>query len=161
MAKGARSAHDEAYEITPPACGSRPDFTFPIARTCDFSVGTAFVYCDLNPLTEPFFRLLSDKSQWSLSPIDAAKKWESVFRIDPKTDNNFWCFATLLVNREVFGHLLLTRQTTNLSKAFSLAIKILIGNKNLKTTTATSMPTLTRVHMSWWRVWPLFDLRSP
>jgi len=34
----------------------------------------------------------------------------------PKTDDNFWCFATLLVNREVFGHLLLTRQTKNFIK---------------------------------------------
>jgi len=65
MAKGARSAHDEAYEIIPPACGSRPGFYLPNRENCDFSVGTAFVYCDLNPLTEPFFWLLSDKSQRS------------------------------------------------------------------------------------------------
>jgi hypothetical protein len=41
------------------------DFTFRIARTCDFSVGTAFIYCDLHPLSEPFFWLLLDESQWS------------------------------------------------------------------------------------------------
>jgi len=28
-----------------------PNFTFRIARTCDFSVGTAFVYCGLSPLS--------------------------------------------------------------------------------------------------------------
>jgi hypothetical protein len=55
MAKGARSAHDEAYEIIPPACGSRPGFYLPNRENCDFSVGTAFVYCALDPLTEPFF----------------------------------------------------------------------------------------------------------
>jgi hypothetical protein len=38
----------------------------------------------------------------------------------PKTDDNLWCFGTLLVNREVFGHLLLTRQTKKSIKGASL-----------------------------------------
>jgi hypothetical protein len=113
MAKGARSAHDEAYEITPPACGSRPDFTFPIARTCDFSVGTAFVYCDLNPLTEPFFWLLSDKSQWSLSPIDAAKKFESLFWIILKQTTTFGASPPSRKTAKYSGTLALSRQIVN------------------------------------------------
>ena len=59
------SAHDEAYETTSPACGSRPGFYFRIARTCDFSVGLLLFSCGLSPLTEPSFWLLSDKSQLS------------------------------------------------------------------------------------------------
>ena len=57
-----------------------PNLIFRIARTCGFSVGTASVYGDLNPLTKAVLWLLSDKSQRSqfLSPIAAPKKFESL-----------------------------------------------------------------------------------
>jgi hypothetical protein len=80
------------------------------------------------------------------------------FLEDPKTDNNFWCFATLHVNREVFGYLLLTRQTKKCIKGAPFG-KWKIWKM---TTTATLMPILTRAHMSRPRVsGPLFDPGSP
>jgi hypothetical protein len=48
----------------------------------------------------------------------------NLFRDYPKTDDDFWGFATPLVNREAFGYLLLTRQTTDSIKSASFAIKI-------------------------------------
>src|SRR6202035_734240 len=42
LAEGTRSAHDKTYEITPPACGSRPGFYLPNRENVCFSVGAAF-----------------------------------------------------------------------------------------------------------------------
>ena len=48
LAQGTRSAYDETYELLLLAVDRAPNLTFRIARTCVFSVGTAFVYGDLN-----------------------------------------------------------------------------------------------------------------
>jgi len=68
--------------------------------------------CGLNP-TKPSH--LSGSYQIKVSRLNSepnrrTKEMRICFPDYPKTDNNFLGFATLLVNREVFGHLLLTRQ---------------------------------------------------
>jgi hypothetical protein len=103
-----------------------PDFTFPIARTCDFSVGTAFVYCGLNPLTKPSVWLYQIKvSGLNSEPNQRSKELLNLFSgLSENRQQLLKLRHPPVKPRSIRAHYYSPDKFAELSKAF------LFGNKN-------------------------------